>query len=111
MMSPLSLMLVLAAHAALAAAAPCPPQADTAGSTAASEAELIARAAQQLRGDATVAEALRIIRVVGINREPASAAEHALAALGFDTALDLRLLAGGPEAAELMSELRTGGLS
>jgi hypothetical protein len=37
------------------------------------------------------------------------AAEQALAVHGFQTALDLRLLAGGPEAAELMAALGTGG--
>jgi hypothetical protein len=36
-------------------------------------------------------------------------AELALAALGFQTALDLQLLAGGPEAAELMTALGTAG--
>ena len=33
-----------------------------------------------------------------------------LAGLGFETALDLQLLAGGPEAAELLGELKAGGL-
>ena len=41
-----------------------------------------------------------------------SAAAQALASFGFTKALDFQLLAGGPEAAELMTVLRTGtGLS
>eukprot|EP01052_Picozoa_sp_SAG31_P003003 SAG31_NODE_110_length_24476_cov_9.909654_20_plen_304_part_00 len=80
-------------------------------------AEHVAIAAQQLRDDATVEAALRAVRVgvrgdrhggEGGEKAPA-AAEQALAALGFETALDLQLLAGGPEAVELMDELRTGG--
>ena len=62
------------------------------------------RAAQQLRHDTTVAAALHAVQ---IGRD--DDVEQALAALGFETALDLRLLAGGPEAAELMAALRTGG--
>eukprot|EP01051_Picozoa_sp_SAG22_P007942 SAG22_NODE_577_length_8975_cov_12.406827_15_plen_324_part_00 len=159
-----ALLLVLTAQAA--AAAPLPPGNNEKG-TASSAAEQVARAAQQLRGDATVAAALRSVNVgtdeyayyayyedhdsdptetkskekprpaappdreisapagdaatpaadadpteTGAKEKPRSAApaaEQALAAHGFATALDLLLLAGGPEAAELMAELRTGG--
>eukprot|EP01051_Picozoa_sp_SAG22_P001845 SAG22_NODE_76_length_22248_cov_14.352070_11_plen_347_part_00 len=162
-MAGLALLLALTAQAA--AAVPLPPD-NIAGSTASIAAEQVARAAQLLRGDATVAAALRLVNVgpladeyayyedhdsdptetgskvkprpaapsdrenpapaadtatpaadsdpteTGAKEKPRSAApatEQALAALGFATALDLRLLAGDPEAAELMTELRTGG--
>ena len=94
-------LLVLALVAQAAQAAPLPP--DSPRNTAAAAAEQIAHAAQQLRGDATIAAALQ---TVDVRRDDA---EQALAALGFETALDLRLLAGGPEAAELMAALSTGG--
>ena len=85
-----------------AQAAPLPP-ADSSSNTAAAAVQQVAHAAQQLRGDATIAAALQ---TVSVRRDDA---EQALAALGFETALDLRLLAGGPEAAELMNVLRMGG--
>ena len=94
-------LLVLALVAQAAQAAPLPP--DSPRNTAAAAAEQIAHAAQQLRGDATIAAALQ---TVDVRRDDA---EQALVTLGFETALDLRLLAGGPEAAELMTALRTGG--
>eukprot|EP01051_Picozoa_sp_SAG22_P006765 SAG22_NODE_454_length_10311_cov_4.304446_1_plen_590_part_00 len=157
-----ALALLLALTAQAAAAAPLPPPNSNEKSTAASAAEQVARAAQLLRSDATVAAALRSVNVgtyeyayyedhdsdptgrqtgaqdkprpavpadrenpapagdaakpaadsdpaeTGAKEKPRSA-EQALAAHGFATALDLRLLAGGPEAAELMTELRTGG--
>ena len=98
--------LLIASLAAQAAqAAPCPPPGNDAGTTAATAAEHVAGAAQQLRGDATAAAALQAVQVGTLHGD----AEQALATLGFETALDLRLLAGGPEAVELMSALRTSG--
>ena len=107
-------MLALAAQAA---AAPLPP--NTPRSTAvATAAAQVSRAAHQLRADASVAAALKSVGVgrneegeypTSENGDEPSAAEQALASFGFGTALDLRLLAGGPEAAELMAALRTGG--
>ena len=114
MVAPFALMLALVVQtASQAAAVPMSQAAGATGSTAAN-AEQVARAAQQLPGDATIAAAMRSIRVGrdGDSATPqqtgdeASAAEQALATLGFETALDLQLLAGGPEAVELMSELR-----
>eukprot|EP01052_Picozoa_sp_SAG31_P033650 SAG31_NODE_3830_length_3842_cov_2.970345_3_plen_278_part_00 len=107
----LILVLVLAAHAA---AAP-PPRADinaASWSTAAS-AQHVVRAAQQLSVDASIPAALTSVGVSltdsdRIIADSPPAAEQALASFGFETALDLHLLAGGPEAAELMAELRTG---
>ena len=96
--------LVLMFLVAQAVATPLPPvSGDTTGSTATAAAEQVARAAQQLRGDANIAAALTSVKIA------TDAAEQTLAALGFQTALDLRLLAGGPEAAELMNALSTGG--
>ena len=94
-------LLVLALVAQAAHAAPLPPR--SLGNTAATTAEQVAHATQQLRGDATIAAALQI---ASVRRD---GVEQALAALGFETALDLHLLAGGPEAAELMTTLRTAG--
>eukprot|EP01052_Picozoa_sp_SAG31_P034340 SAG31_NODE_4001_length_3676_cov_16.072127_3_plen_321_part_00 len=117
-------LVIAAAHMAGAEAEPLSrwdADADAAKETPAmpitASAEHVARAAQQLRGDATVEAALHAVRAGKRGDGPASeteaeapaAAELALAALGFETALDLRLLAGGPEAAELMGELRTSG--
>eukprot|EP01052_Picozoa_sp_SAG31_P053752 SAG31_NODE_13940_length_836_cov_1.267300_1_plen_191_part_01 len=121
----IAVSLVMAAQAATAAAPPprCWPPTDgdadasaaaTAAMPIAASAERVALVAQQLSGDATVQAAMRAVRVVGTEGEAptVAAAEQALASLGFETVLDLRLLAGGPEAAELMAELRTdGGLS
>ena len=101
MITPFALVLALVAHAA--AAAPLPKVPSDAGITAAFAAEQVAQAAQQLLGDATIAAALTAVKV------GTDAAQQALAAHGFQTALDLRLLAGGPEAAELMAALGTGG--
>eukprot|EP01051_Picozoa_sp_SAG22_P001751 SAG22_NODE_72_length_22344_cov_95.586559_18_plen_158_part_00 len=94
------LVLQVLALVAQAAAAPLPP--DNAGlTTASSAAKQAARAAHQLRADATVAAALRSVGVVGKyeggkdpTRETGEAADQALVSLGFGTALDLRLLAG-----------------
>ena len=110
-------LLLMLALAAQAAAAPLPP--NTPRSTAvATAAAQVSRAAHQLRADASVAAALKSVGVgrneegeypTSENGDEPSAAEQALASFGFGTALDLRLLAGGPEAAELMAELRKGG--
>jgi hypothetical protein len=100
MVAPFALVLALVTQAA---AIPSPGTRGDLESTATAAAEQVALAAQQLRGDATVAAALTAVKV------DTAGAEQALASLGFDTALDLRLLAGGPEAAELMATLSTGG--
>ena len=65
-------LLVLALVAQAAQAAPLPP--DNLRKTAAAAAHQIAQAAQQLRGDATIAAALQ---TVNLRRDDA---EHALAA-------------------------------
>ena len=100
MIPPFALVVALVTQAA---AAPLPGARGYLGSTATTAAEQVARAAQQLHSDATIAAALKAVKV------GTDGAEQALAVLGFDTALDLRLLAGGPEAAELMAALSTGG--
>eukprot|EP01052_Picozoa_sp_SAG31_P000556 SAG31_NODE_16_length_36206_cov_27.355728_25_plen_171_part_00 len=126
--------LVTAAQVTVAAAAPLPRRANSDGRDAAESfsssqrweiesettamsftpsAEHIAVVAQQLGGDATVQAALRAVRVGMRGDGPASetrdeapaTTEQLLSALGFVTALDLQLLVGGPEAAELMDEL------
>ena len=94
-------LLVLTLVGQAAQAAPLPLKSSR--NTVADAAEQIARAAQQLRGDATIAAALQ---TADVRRDDA---EQVLATLGFETAVDLRLLAGGPEAAELMTALQTGG--
>eukprot|EP01052_Picozoa_sp_SAG31_P016170 SAG31_NODE_1062_length_10105_cov_11.143814_2_plen_151_part_00 len=112
-------LLVLALQVARAAAAP-PLLRSSARRSAATAAEQVAFTAQHIRPDATVAAALKSVGVdeycdedeqAQDENDPttATAAEQALTALGFRTALDLRLLAGGPEAAELMGALRTSG--
>ena len=91
-----------------AAAAPAP----TDGGSPAGEdancdtAATVAQAAQQICGSTPTGEALLSARL-----EPATADNIAqlLAGLGFQTALDLRLLGGGPEAEELMGELQADG--
>ena len=98
------LLTLMVATVLAAQAAPLPPENDAGSTAVAAAAEQVARAAEQLRGDATIATTLQTVQV-GKHDD----AEQALAALGFATALDLRLLAGGPEAAELMAALRTGG--
>ena len=67
----------------------------------------VARAATKTCGTLPVAEALRS---VAMTAAAARWASEVLAALGFDTALDLELLGGGDAAAELFAELKTGGL-
>ena len=91
-------LLVLPALALVTQTTAAPlPQASNAGSTATAAAEQVARAAQQLRGDATIAAALTAVKV------GTDTAEQALAAHGFQTALDLRLLAGGPVCRSLLA--------
>eukprot|EP01052_Picozoa_sp_SAG31_P024692 SAG31_NODE_2118_length_6410_cov_3.846142_1_plen_114_part_10 len=58
------------------------------------------RKAQNVRGDASVEEALQTI---GVRREPAARAGQELAELGLETALDLWLL-GEMEAGEVLAE-------
>ena len=99
-MNVLGRLLLLVASAQ---AAPLFPS--NAGHTATTVANQVARATEQLRGDASITAALQTVQVGTHHAD----AEQALAALGFETALDLQLLAGGPEAAELMATLRTGG--
>eukprot|EP01052_Picozoa_sp_SAG31_P006623 SAG31_NODE_306_length_17979_cov_7.825447_10_plen_177_part_00 len=118
-------LLVLALQQVARAAAAPPLLRSSARSIAATAAEQVAFTAQHIRPDATVAAALKSVGVDEYDEDEqaqdendpttrdgpprATAAEQALAALGFRTALDLRLLAGGPEAAELMGALRTSG--
>ena len=64
-------------------------------------------AAQQVCGGAPIEEALRSVH---LRPEAAEDTGRMLAGQGFQTALDLQLLAGGAEAAELLSELKVGGL-
>eukprot|EP01052_Picozoa_sp_SAG31_P032750 SAG31_NODE_3623_length_4058_cov_5.815863_4_plen_251_part_00 len=67
----------------------------------------VARAAAHTCGILPVEEALRAVRM------PAAAARRAgemLAELGFGTALDLELLGGRESAAEVLAELKAGGL-
>ena len=64
-------------------------------------------AAQQVCGGAPIEEALRSVH---LRPEAAEDTGRMLAGLGFQSALDLQLLAGGAEAAELLGELKTGGL-
>ena len=66
-----------------AAAAPFPAARSDLGSTTTAAAEQVARAAEQLCGDATIAAALKAVNVGN-----SDGAEQALAALGFETALD-----------------------
>lgn len=118
MIVPFALVLALAAQgASQVVSAPLQnPCADDTGTVAVSAGQ-VARVVQQLPSDATIAVALQSIRA-GMDselnparsqrtRDEAAAAEQVLADLGFSTVLDLQLLAGGPEAAELMSKLRT----
>eukprot|EP01052_Picozoa_sp_SAG31_P025536 SAG31_NODE_2242_length_6109_cov_18.408819_6_plen_300_part_00 len=86
-----------------------------------SSAAGVAYAAMALPGNATIAAALRLVfseggaksgpetaQTDGRRRAPSAAArvEPALVSLGFRSAIDLQLLGGGPEAAELLDDLR-----
>eukprot|EP01052_Picozoa_sp_SAG31_P028391 SAG31_NODE_2737_length_5157_cov_7.756869_2_plen_259_part_00 len=77
-------------------------------STVTAVATEIADAARQLRSDMPVEEALALVQLDSIARSQTSAI---LVGLGFRTALDLALLGGGKEAAELLGELQTVGMS
>ena len=66
----------------------------------------VAQAAQQICGSTPTGEALLSTR---LEPEAADNVAQLLAGLGFRTALDLRLLGGGPEAEELMGELQADG--
>ena len=70
-------------------------------------AAAVAEAAQQVCGGAPIEAALRSVH---LRPEAAEDTGQMLVGLGFQTALDLQLLAGGPEAAELLGELKAGGL-
>eukprot|EP01052_Picozoa_sp_SAG31_P002862 SAG31_NODE_104_length_25069_cov_12.917144_1_plen_281_part_00 len=67
----------------------------------------LARTAAEVCGALSVEEALRAVAI-----RPAAARRGGkmLAQLGFDTALDLKLLGGGKAAAEVLAELKIGGL-
>eukprot|EP01052_Picozoa_sp_SAG31_P022646 SAG31_NODE_1810_length_7224_cov_1.969965_3_plen_209_part_00 len=90
-----------AAHAPAAGATATPHASALCPSTAASAAH---RAAQ-VCGSLPIEEALRSIRIADENTT-----SRALAELGFHTALDMQLLAGAPEADELMEALRDRGV-
>ena len=69
----------------------------------------VARSAAEICGSLPVEEALRTVGIM-----PAAAARRAsglLAELGFRTALDLELLGGGEAAAEVLEDLKAGGVS
>ena len=70
-------------------------------------AAAVAEAAQQICGSAPIDEALLSVR---LRPEAAEDVGWMLAGRGLRQALDLQLLAGGPEAAELLGELKAGGL-
>ena len=69
----------------------------------------VARSAAEICGSLPVEEALRTVGIM-----PPAAARRAsglLAELGFRTALDLELLGGGEAAAEVLEDLKAGGVS
>ena len=105
--------LMLAAAAALVrAGSHVPPAGPIPAAEAATvrctiSAAAIAEAAQQVCGGAPIEEALRSVH---LRLEAAEDTGRMLAGLRFKTALDLQLLAGMPEAAELLGELKAGGL-
>ena len=69
----------------------------------------VARTAQRICGAAPVEEALLSVRLQP--GETTDAARRVLEGLGLRTAVDLRLLGGGPEATETMDALKSAGLS
>ena len=107
----LTAVLVSCSDVAMAAAEDPPagptPAAEAATVRCTISAAAIAEAAQQVCGGAPIEEALRSVH---LRLEAAEDTGRMLAGLGFQTALDLQLLAGGPEAAELQGELKAGGL-
>eukprot|EP01052_Picozoa_sp_SAG31_P038218 SAG31_NODE_5064_length_2763_cov_1.885135_3_plen_351_part_00 len=71
-------------------------------------AESVAQRTEQICGNVQIEEALN---TVGLGTTASTATmSKALNELGFRSALDLRLLAGWPEAEELMVELKSAGL-
>eukprot|EP01052_Picozoa_sp_SAG31_P022370 SAG31_NODE_1776_length_7300_cov_10.281905_6_plen_272_part_00 len=104
LVSQLVLLLFTVATVSARAATSDEPSAQDADCT---PAAALAVGAQQMCGGAPIATALLSVRVQAHERT-----EQALAALGFREAMDLQLLAGKPEAEELMEELKMdGGLS
>eukprot|EP01052_Picozoa_sp_SAG31_P024346 SAG31_NODE_2064_length_6532_cov_3.118918_5_plen_491_part_00 len=102
-------MAALAIIVALSAAAPASAAVWANDSHCSSVPTRVTEAAAQVCSAQPIHAALRIVQV------PAKAvveAEQLMAALGFETMLDLQLLAQAPaEAEELMSELSVGGLA
>ena len=107
----LTAVLVSCSDVAMAAAEDPPagpaPAAEAATVRCTISAAAIAEAAQQVCGGAPIEEALRSVY---LRLEAAEDTGRMLAGLRFKTALDLQLLAGMPEAAELLGELKAGGL-
>ena len=91
---------------ATAAAVLMPCSVAAAGGQCIISAAEVAEAAMQVCGGAPIEEALQSVQL-----RPAPAVSQMLTKLGFQSALDLHLLAGGPEATELLGELKAGGLS
>ena len=85
---------------------PTPAPAEYAAQICTFSAAAVAEAAQQVCGGAPIEEALRSVHL----QQAAEDVGRMLAELGFQTALDLQLLTGGPEVAELLGELKAGGL-
>eukprot|EP01052_Picozoa_sp_SAG31_P027859 SAG31_NODE_2642_length_5323_cov_3.407351_3_plen_230_part_00 len=79
-----------------------------AGAAAGAAAAEVARSAERVHGGLPVADALRQLQLAPPEVKQAS---RLLQSQGLRTALDLRLLGGGDEAAELLEQLRAGGLS
>ena len=100
---------VMATAAAVEAPAPEGPTRPAAEATVRCtiSAAAVAEAAQQVCGGAPIEEALRSVH---LRPEAAEDTGRILSGLGFQTALDLQLLAGGPEAVELLTELKADGL-
>ena len=107
-------VMLMPGSVAMAAAEPTSPEGPTPAAereapvcTTSSAAAAVAEAARQVCGSAPIDEALLSVR---LRPEAAEDVGRMLAGLGFRQALDLQLLAGGPEAAELLGELKAGGL-
>ena len=103
--------IVLLSCCSVTAVAEAPPEGLTptaeAGGQCTISVAAVAEAALQVCGGAPIEGALRSVHLWP---EAAEDTGRMLAGLGFETALDLQLLAGGPEAAELLGELKAGGL-
>eukprot|EP01052_Picozoa_sp_SAG31_P003824 SAG31_NODE_151_length_22216_cov_37.572139_7_plen_514_part_00 len=85
----------------MAAAAPAGESEDC---SIAATVAAVARGAQQLRGNTPATEALLWVK---LQPETAEAAGILLSGFGMHTARDLALLGGGPEAEELMQQLKS----